>query len=89
MNKSKSAIKRAKQNIKKRMINRVQKSILRTKEKTFLQFVIDKEVDKAKESLALIHRAIDKACTKGILSRNRASKKKSKMSHLVNALSVQ
>ena len=75
-----SAIKRIRQNKKKNLRNRMMKSRYRTELKKFLELVSDEKNKGGKESqLSFIHKIIDKARTKGIISKNAASRKKSQM----------
>jgi len=79
-----SALKRARQNVKRRLHNRSLRSTYRTEIKKFVSLVTDNKIEDAQKSLPLIHKAIDKACTKGILKKNTASRKKSRMTVLLN-----
>jgi len=74
----KSALKRARQNARRNERNRSLRSALRTVIKTFREKIAAKDVAGATEALPLVHRAIDKAVTKGILHRNTASRGKSR-----------
>ena len=52
----------------------------RTELKKFMEFVSDKknkEVKELQQQLSFIHKTIDKARTKGVISKNSASRKKS------------
>ncbi len=80
----KSAAKRARQNIKRRLRNRTLKSSYRTEVKKFITLVTEKKVEDAQKMLPEIHKVIDKAHTKGVLPKNAASRKKSKMTLLLN-----
>ena len=79
-----SAAKRARQNVKRRLRNRALKSSYRTEIKKFVKLVQEKKVDDAKQMLPAIHKVIDKTCSKGALPKNAASRKKSKMTTLLN-----
>ena len=73
-----SAIKRIRQNKKKNLQNRMIRSRYKTELKGFLEFVFDKKNKGAKElqtQLSFIHKIIDKARTKGIISKNMALEK--------------
>ncbi len=79
-----SAIKRIRQNRKKNLRNRMVRSRYKTELNKFLEFVSDKknkEVKELQQQLSFIHKIIDKARTKGIISKNSASKKKSQMAN--------
>jgi len=79
-----SAEKRARQNIKRRFRNRTLKSAYRTEIKKFVALIADKKTEDAQKMLPKIHRTIDQAQTKGILPKNTASRKKSRMNLLLN-----
>ena len=80
----KSAEKRAKQNIKRNLRNRFFKSTYRNILKKFMILIDEKKTEDIKKEIPQIQRAIDKACTKGVLSENAASRKKSRLTILVN-----
>jgi small subunit ribosomal protein S20 len=80
----KSAEKRARQNVKKRLHNRALKSSYKTEIKKFVSLVSEKKLDEAKSMLPYIHKAVDKANTKGVLAKNAASRHKSKITIMLN-----
>ncbi|MDH5561527.1 MAG: 30S ribosomal protein S20 [Deltaproteobacteria bacterium] len=80
----KSALKRAKQNVSRRLRNRALKSTLKTEIKKFIDLITQNKFDDAKNFLPHIHKMIDKAQTKGILKKETASRKKSRMSLMLN-----
>lgn len=82
----KSAIKRAKQNEKRRLHNASQKSALRTAVKKVELAVNRNDADAAKEALVTATKKLDKAVTKGLIHRNAADRKKSRLAKKVNAL---
>ena len=73
----KSAIKRARQNLKRNARNRHHRSTLRTALKNYRSLLTDKTVDVAETGFSQIQKAIDKAVTKGVLHRNTAARYKS------------
>jgi small subunit ribosomal protein S20 len=75
----KSAIKRAKQNEKRRAHNAAQKSAMRTAIKKFLQAVEMKDKEQAAILLKEASRKLDKAVTKGLIHKNTAARKKSRL----------
>ncbi|CAM4001037.1 30S ribosomal protein S20 [Cohnella lubricantis] len=85
----KSAIKRVKTNDARRLRNASQKSALRTAVKQADQAVIGTDVNAAKEALQLAQKKLDKAVTKGLIHKNAASRKKSRLAKKLNALSAQ
>ena len=75
----KSAIKRARQNIKRRARNRHQRSSLRTAVRNFRALLEAKDVENAEKSYSGIQKVLDKAVTKGVLKRNAAARNKSRL----------
>lgn len=80
----KSAAKRARQNIKRRLRNRTLRSTYRTEIKKYQALISENKMDEAKAMLPQIHKIIDKSQTKGVIPKNAASRKKSKMTLLLN-----
>lgn len=76
---NKSAEKRERQNAKRRMHNRQAKSTVRTAIKKFDAAVAAKDKAAAQEAMALSFKLIDTAAGNGVLHRNTASRKKSRM----------
>jgi len=74
----KSAVKRARQNVKRRERNRTQRSALRTVLKNFQAKLDAKDVIGAEKDLVQVHKALDKAVTKGLIHRNAAARRKSR-----------
>ena len=72
----KSQIKRNRQNEKRRMRNRAVRSELHTREKAALAAA---GTDNEAEALRLTIKRIDKAATKGIIHKNTAARKKSRL----------
>jgi small subunit ribosomal protein S20 len=85
--KSKSVLKRVRQTKKLTMRNRMVKSSLKTLTKKVETDVASRNLESAKESLKKVARAIDKARTKGIIHRNTAARKISRLVKLVKSLS--
>lgn len=82
----KSAIKRARQSEKKRLINKGRKTRVKNLIKAVRAAVKEKSLDKAKESLAQAVPVIDKAAGKGTLHKKNAARKISRLARQVNAL---
>ncbi|MFV0258044.1 MAG: 30S ribosomal protein S20 [Acidimicrobiales bacterium] len=72
----KSQIKRNRQNEKARLRNRAIRSELRTREKAALEAV---GTDQADEALRATIKRIDKAAAKGVIHRNAAARRKSRL----------
>ena len=66
--------------------NKSIKSRVKTFVKKVLSTVEAKNVDEAKAALQVAYKELDKAVTKGVLKKNTASRKKSKLTLKVNAL---
>jgi len=80
----KSAIKRALQSEKNRQRNRVVRGSLRTEIKKFNALLEGGEKDKALALLPTVHKLIDKAATKGVVTKSTASRKKSRTTLALN-----
>ena len=74
-----SAIKRLKQNVKRRMHNRISKKIIKTFTKRTLAAVAAKEFDKAEADFRTTITKIDKAGARRVLHPNTAARRKSKV----------
>lgn len=85
----KSAIKRVKTNEARRVRNASQKSALRTAIKTFENAAANGTQETAQETLVQATKKIDKAATKGLIHKNTANRKKSRLAKKLNALSKQ
>lgn len=85
----KSAIKRVKTNEKRRALNASQKSALRSAVKSADLAVAGTDVEAAKAALIVATKKLDKAVTKGLIHKNAASRKKSRLAKRLNALSAQ
>lgn len=79
---------------KKRVIvaerNRVRNQAIKTRVKTMVKKVLveveNKELENAKAALTVAYKELDKAVTKGVLKKNTASRKKSRLAAKINAL---
>ena len=85
----KSAIKRVKTNDKRRLQSASQRSALRTAVKTFETAAASQNVDTAKQALITASQKLDKAVTKGLIHKNAAARKKSRLAKQLNSLSAQ
>jgi small subunit ribosomal protein S20 len=81
-----SAEKDARQNEKRRTRNRVVRSHSRTLVKDFVAAVEAKKKPEATKMLIELSSFLDNAVTKGILHRNTAARKKSRMTLLLNKM---
>lgn len=81
----KSAKKRVKIIEKKTLRNNMIKSEYKTTIKKFEQAIEDKKLDEAKTLFSLATKKIDQACSKGVIVKNTAARKKSALSKKLNA----
>lgn len=81
----KSQIKRNRQNEKSRLRNRAIRAELRTRQKAAMAAI---GTDNQAEALRLAIKRIDKAATKGVLHKNTAARRKSRLMARVKELSA-
>jgi small subunit ribosomal protein S20 len=74
-----SAIKRLKQNVKRRLHNRIVKKVIKTYTKRTLAAVAEKEFEKAEADFRLTVAKIDKAGARRVLHPNTASRRKGRL----------
>jgi small subunit ribosomal protein S20 len=84
----KSAIKRARQNIKLRQHNASARSMFRTYIKNVLKAVQAGDQEAARTAYAKAQPVIDKAAGKGLIHKNKASRLKSRLSARVKAMAA-
>jgi small subunit ribosomal protein S20 len=82
----KSTIRRARQAVKRQGRNRAALSAVKSLVKKVHSAVADKKLDDAKASLREATSALSKAVTKGVLKRNTASRRISRLTKHVNSL---
>ncbi len=82
----KSALKRVRQNEKRKDINRSNRSKLRTSIKKLRAAVVGQDKTVSSELLLSSVSLIDKAVNKGIIHRNTAARHKSRLTKHVNAI---
>ena len=86
MAKSKTPAKRARNAEKSRIRNKAYKSTLKTSIKNFEVSLTQDNTDAAREKLLQVTSLIDKSVSKGILHKNNAAHKKSRLSKNFNTL---
>ena len=86
--KNPSAVKRHKQSEVRRMRNRIAKSTVRTMAKKYTLAVKEGDKDNAASLLRTLVSKLDTIARKGIIKKNVASRKKSRMQHLYNSTFV-
>jgi small subunit ribosomal protein S20 len=79
----KSAIKAAKQNIKKRQFNLASIDKIRKATKQMKKLVAAGKVDEAYKALSLTYKALDKAAKKNVIHKNNANRHKSRLSKMI------
>ena len=84
--KGKSAEKRHRQSEERRKRNKAVKSSVRTSAKKFVLLARKKETGEAETALKDMIQKIDSAARKGIIKKNAAARKKSRMQRLFNTL---
>lgn len=82
----KSAMKRVNVIEKKTLRNNMIKSEYKTAVKRFEEAVASNDIEKANELFSYATKKIDQACTKGIIVKNTAARKKSNLAKKLNAV---
>lgn len=80
------AKKRARQNIKKKTINRARKSQVKTQVKHFEEALAKGDIEAAKEQLRLVTQKLDKTASTSTMHKKTAARKKSRLTRRFNAL---
>lgn len=80
------AKKRAKQNVKRRTINRARKSQVKTQIKRFEESVEKGDIEAAGEQLRLVTKKLDKTASTSTMHKRTAARKKSRLTKQLNAL---
>lgn len=82
----KSAIKRHRQNLKRQTRNQVVRTQVKHAVRTLRETIASKNVPTAETQLRAMMKTINKAVTKGVLHRNNASRRLSRLSRQIAAL---
>lgn len=80
---TKSAKKRLRQNEKRRQRNRAVKASLKTEIRKVREAVAAKNYDLANQELRVVTKKLDQAAAKHVIHRNKASRIKSRLQHLI------
>jgi small subunit ribosomal protein S20 len=80
-----SAKKRIRQDAKRRAHNRWRKGQVRDVVRDFDEALVAGDLDKAQEQLKVVYKTLDKVASQGILHKNAASRKKSRLTVRLNA----
>ena len=81
----KSAKKRIRRNEKRRLRNKAVRSRMKTEIKKLLSAVAEKNAEKAEQLLPQVISVIDSAKSKGVIHKNNASRRVSRLTRLVNS----
>jgi small subunit ribosomal protein S20 len=84
-----SAIKRIRQNEKRRLRNRVYRGQARTYIRDARASMVEEDLDAARESTLKAISALDKAAQKGVIHKNNASRRKSRLLKRLGTLEKQ
>jgi small subunit ribosomal protein S20 len=79
-----SAKKALRSSKKKRIFNLKKKNVMQATIKQYKKLVSAKKLDEAKKMVPTLQKAIDKAMKKGVLKKNTASRKKSRLIKVIN-----
>ncbi|MFQ5855742.1 MAG: 30S ribosomal protein S20 [Anaerolineae bacterium] len=83
---TRSAEKRLRQNEKRRLRNRVYRTRARTFVKRTRRLIVEGKLDEAEQTALQACRALDRAASKGVINKNNAARRKSRlMKHLNKA----
>ena len=78
-----SAKKAIRNSARKRLFNLARRDAYKDAIKNVRKFVAEKKIDEAKKALSGAYKAIDKAAKTNYLKKNAASRKKSRLAHLI------
>lgn len=82
----KSAKKAARQSIKRKAINLVYKNNIKNLVKEVRGLILAKKTEQAKNMLPKLYKAFDKAAKRGVIKKNTASRKKSRLTKLLTKI---
>ena len=85
---NRSAIKRQKQNERKRMANKIVKSRVKKWIRNIRESVTNNSIDDAKKYYGEFQVLIDRAVNKGIYHKNNAARKKARLSKLIKKIEI-
>jgi small subunit ribosomal protein S20 len=82
-----SAKKALRGSLNKRGFNIARKTAMKTAVKDVKKLVLEKSTDEAKKLMSAAYKAIDKAAKKGVIKKNTAARKKSRLSAMIKKAS--
>ena len=80
-----SAVKRDRQNAKRRQMNKAKKSRIATETKKFHQAIEGGDLDQAQAQFQLVTKLLDKAAKSNVFHDNKVARKKSQLARELNA----
>ena len=83
----KAAKKSVRADAKKAVFNLRRKRAMKAAEKEIKEFILHKKTKEAKSALPKVYKAIDKAAKRGVLKKNTASRKKSRLARAIKNIS--
>jgi len=81
---TKSAKKALRQNLRRKFRNLIYKNKIKNLLKEARNLVSQKKTEEAKKLLTKVYKALDKAAKAGVIKKNTASRKKSRITKLIN-----
>ncbi len=82
---TKSAKKALRQNLRRKIRNLIYKNKMKNLLKEVRSLVLQKKTEEAKKLLAQVYKALDKASKVGVIKKNTASRKKARITKLINS----
>jgi len=83
---TKSAKKRIRSSEKKRIFNLRRLRTMKGEIKDFLRLIVAKKIEEAEKLLPTVYKVIDKAAKRGVIKKNTASRKKSRLTKKIVSL---
>lgn len=83
-----SALKRVRQTERRTLRNRVYRSKMRTAERRLEEAVAQKDTAVITSNLQAAYKIIDKAAKRGVIHKNNAARRKSRLAHLAQSVST-
>lgn len=84
-----SAEKRVRSSRRKEAVNRLHRGRARTADKKARRLIEEGQLEEAREAVRLAQAALDKAAKKGVIHKNKAARRKSRLMEQLNALEEQ
>lgn len=83
-----SARKRAKQDERKRTLNRARKAALKTETRKLLDVISQGDAARAQDQFVRVTKKLDQVAAKGTLHKNTVARRKSRLARQINALAA-